>query len=635
MNLEKTLRPLHFGLAFAFLFLVVLANAWVSDDAYITFRTVFNFTEGYGPVYNVGERVQTYTNPLWMLVMSVAYLITDEAYFTSIVLSLLLMTAGVWTLHRWIFDGKMVALLLVPLMLFSRSFVEYSTSGLENVLNFFLLILFLAAYLNQPQGRKRLITLACIAALGMVSRMDTALLYAPAVFMDWWSQRSLKNLLYVVLGLTPFLAWELFAVVYYGFPFPNTAYAKLNTDLDSGSLFQQGLYYYKYTLLRDPITMGTILAGIIAALTLPKRKWWPLLIGMLFYLVYLLRVGGDFMGGRFFYLPFCLSMVFLGQALLQKPNFKWGWVLLFMIGLFNFRSPPFNWARENLPREDRIDDHGIADERSWFHPASSLTEYNDSIWVKMVEAEIDEKRNDAPNQQLLVWDFIGYTAYGVGPRMRVIDRLALADPLLARLPMAETEDWRVGHYYRVYPRKYLKSLELDTNVVADPDLHQYYDKLRLVTRGPIWSADRWEAIWKFNTGQYEHLIDREFYRNPSRSDAHLNELQVKQPSGSAFLEEGQIMIYDKRPLKIDLGEEMRFAEFEIGLFGPNRYDLTFMKGEDRVANMTIPPPQWIGDELWHWCAITPVEAQESGFDAIIIESKLDNGYYSISHLIPR
>ena len=634
MNPEKPIRLLYFGLALLLLFLVVLANAWVSDDAYITFRTVFNFTEGYGPVYNVGERVQTYTNPLWMLVMSVFYLLTDEAYFTSIVLSLLLMLAGVWILHRRIFQDRMVGLFLIGLMLFSRSFVEYSTSGLENVLNFFLLALFLGVYLSDQKGRKHLVTLSVIAAFGMVSRMDTALLYAPAVFMVWWGQRSFKNLLYVLLGLTPFILWEAFAIVYYGFPFPNTAYAKLNTDIGSGSLFQQGLYYYRYTLLRDPITVATIIGGIAAAITLPRRKYWPLLAGLVFYLVYLLRVGGDFMGGRFFYLPFCLALVLVGQALLHKPVLRWGWVALLLLGLFNFRSPPYNWARENLPREDRIDDHGIADERSWFLPASSLVAYNDSIWVKMVEEEIDEKRAEVPNQQLLVWDFIGYTAYGVGPRLRVIDRLALADPLLARLPMAKTDDWRVGHYYRVYPRKYLKSLELDTNVVADPDLHQYYDKLRLVTRGPIWSADRWEAIWKFNTGQYEHLIDREFYRDPSRSEADLSELQVKQDSGSTFLAPGQIMIYDNRPLKVDLGGRADFAEFEIGLFGPNRYVLTFLDGEERVGSVDVLPPQWIGDVLWSKRVSTPAEALEKGFDAILVESMLDNGYYSIGHLVP-
>ena len=48
------------------LFAVVLVRtAWVSDDAYITFRTVDNFLAGYGLRWNVGERVQTLGSRAW------------------------------------------------------------------------------------------------------------------------------------------------------------------------------------------------------------------------------------------------------------------------------------------------------------------------------------------------------------------------------------------------------------------------------------------------------------------------------------------------------------------------------------------------------------------------------------------
>jgi len=55
--------------ALAFFFFVMVKNAWLSDDAYITLRTVYNFIHGYGLTWNVGERVQTYTHPLWMFLL--------------------------------------------------------------------------------------------------------------------------------------------------------------------------------------------------------------------------------------------------------------------------------------------------------------------------------------------------------------------------------------------------------------------------------------------------------------------------------------------------------------------------------------------------------------------------------------
>ena len=40
---------------------VVFCTAWLTEDAFITFRTVDNFINGYGLTWNTGERVQAYT----------------------------------------------------------------------------------------------------------------------------------------------------------------------------------------------------------------------------------------------------------------------------------------------------------------------------------------------------------------------------------------------------------------------------------------------------------------------------------------------------------------------------------------------------------------------------------------------
>src|SRR5688572_10478402 len=63
---------------------VLIINAWMADDAYITFRTIDNFINGHGLRWNIAERVQTYTHPLWLMVMTIAYAITGEPYYTSL-----------------------------------------------------------------------------------------------------------------------------------------------------------------------------------------------------------------------------------------------------------------------------------------------------------------------------------------------------------------------------------------------------------------------------------------------------------------------------------------------------------------------------------------------------------------------
>lgn len=45
-------------------------------------------------------------------------------------------------------------------------------------------------------------------------------------------------------------------------------------------------------------------------------------------------------------------------------------------------------------------------------------------------------------------------------------------------------------------------------------LQPFFDDLVLITRGPIWSAERWGAIIRMNLGLNSDDVDREFYRNP-------------------------------------------------------------------------------------------------------------------------
>ena len=63
-------------------------HAWIGDDAYITFRTVENFVHGRGLTWNIAERVQAFTHPLWVLCLSVTCRFSDEYYLTPILLSL-------------------------------------------------------------------------------------------------------------------------------------------------------------------------------------------------------------------------------------------------------------------------------------------------------------------------------------------------------------------------------------------------------------------------------------------------------------------------------------------------------------------------------------------------------------------
>src|SRR5262249_32304304 len=117
-------------------------------------------------------------------------------------------------------------------LLVSRAFVDYSTSGLENPLTHLLLAAFVAVFLGAPEIDLRILfLLGSLAGLGVLNRMDTALLFLPPLAWTLWRARSGKAVAVVLLSFSPFFLWEVVSIIYYGFPFPNTAYAKLRTGI--------------------------------------------------------------------------------------------------------------------------------------------------------------------------------------------------------------------------------------------------------------------------------------------------------------------------------------------------------------------------------------------------------------------
>ncbi len=499
---------------------LVVRNAWLSDDAYITFRTVDNFVHGYGLTWNVAERVQTYTHPLWMFLLAGAYALTGEIYFTSLLLSIAISVGAAILLVRTV-PTRWQAAVVAGILACSKAAVDYATSGLENPLTHLLLVGFLALYVRGDFASRRLFWLALLAALGMTNRMDTALLYTPALLYAWASSAERgKGLLALALGGLPFALWEGFSLLYYGFPFPNTAYAKLNAGLIARrALVQAGLAYLHNSLRADPVTLTVIGAG--AAATTTRRAWRriPVTAGVALYLAYVVYVGGDFMSGRFLSAPLIATLAALPPTRLPPSTRpRLGTVCIAAVVALSAASP-FSPLRAGGAQGGRtgfergwVRGRGIIDERAnYYHNTGLLRALTlppgtlpDHDWA------LEGRAARAAGPSVVVKGSVGFFGYFAGPEVYVVDLLGLGNALLARLPPAES-DWVVGHFGRVMPEGYVASLEKGENRLADPNLARYYDALMLVIRGPLFDAARLRAIWAFNTGRYDALRDAYAY----------------------------------------------------------------------------------------------------------------------------
>ena len=528
-SLEPPLDRILLTALLVILAAVIIASAWLCDDAYITFRTVDNFVSGEGLRWNVAERVQSYTHPLWMFAISALYFLSGDVYYTSLVLAFVSSMSAVAILAFRVAISPRLALLGLAPLLLSKAFVDYSTSGLENPLTHLLLALFFWACAERglregASDAKRVFQLALIASLIGLNRPDALLLVAPALLVfvatrqGWRSGRVLAAL---ALGGAPLLLWEIFSLLYYGFPFPNTAYAKLATGVPAPVLARQALRYFADSLAHDPVTLAATAAGVVASFTGPAA-WRPrrlaIAAGIVLYLSYVVRIGGDFMSGRLFTAPlFCAAILLCeSKALSRRASgvaLACAIALALLAGAPTLTSGPGFGSADGAPQEAHRD---IADERAVYYPHTGLLRR----WAGLARVE-DHKwalRGQAARAAGITWaqgQAMGFYGFYAGPRVHALDMVGLSDPLLARIDARRF--WRIGHFERKIPRGYVDTLRSGSNLIADPDLAAYYDALSRLTRDPIFDAQRLGVIARINLGAFDaHLAE---YRRRSQSAA--------------------------------------------------------------------------------------------------------------------
>jgi len=476
---------------------VVLRSAWLSEDAFITFRVLDNFANGYGLRWNVAERVQPYTHPLWLLALLALHALSGELFLTALALGLAttLLAAALVALRVARASGGM--LLALAVMVGSKAYVDYSTSGLENPLTHLLLAGALAAHYAGP-GRAP--ALALCAGLAVLNRMDAVLLVAPLLACMALEQPALRSAKVLLAGFAPFLLWELFALTYYGFPFPNSAYAKLRTGLERTVLVEQGLYYLWSSLRIDPLTPAAIVAGLLVLLhTRSRRDVFPVL-GMLAYLVYVVGIGGDFMSGRFLTAPLLLGCGLLARLELRPAAALPACAVALALSL----AAPLSPLRAGRDYEGdpfrQMDARQIADERAYYYKYTGLLRVGREGGWPNHPWMWDGVRGRESGFRVLPVSHVGFYGYAAGPSLHVVDLLGLSDPLLARLSPRTDRPWRIGHFERALPKGYLETVAdpAGRNHIEDPQVAALYESLRLVTRADLFAAGRWAAIWRLN-----------------------------------------------------------------------------------------------------------------------------------------
>jgi arabinofuranosyltransferase len=310
-------------------------NDWGNDDAYISYHYAENLVDGKGLVFNPGERVEGYSNFLYVLLMALAFLVTsrDGVYFFSVFLNLIF-AIGAW----WVFAAHLRGRLgdvsaLAGGLLFALCLPLWVAvaSGMETCL---VLLLYVGIWVvvervaSEPDSR-HLVLLCILTALSVLARVDGFLPPGIAVlYLGLKRQRraavACALTLLATLGLQE--SWRLY---YYHALLPTTYYVKIAGPLASRlkyalsqlskiALFD-GLFAY---LLALAVALFEGLRGVFAN----RGKDFTALRFEAFFalcwITYWFYIGGDHFWDRFLVILFPMGIFALLGFLKEAANLR-------------------------------------------------------------------------------------------------------------------------------------------------------------------------------------------------------------------------------------------------------------------------------------------------------------------------
>lgn len=522
INLKSETDRARFFTLLAFAAIITVL-AWQSDDAYHGYVMAKHLVEGDGFVYNIGERSSASSCPLFTLVIAAAYFVTREMFFTSLFVCIAFSTAAYAILAYKFCKTKEQILLSFFALTGSTAFVSYTTSGLENSMLFFLSALFLKMYFEHDRfNGKQMLTLALVFSAIALTRMDAVLMFIPVIVYVYLAKREgtsfFKAVWIGLLGLLPFILWELFSLFYFGFPFPNTAYVKLGTDIALIEYIKRGIWYGVFTLLNDILVIIVPAIFMAVSVLMKKMKYLYLAAGVLLYVFYIIYIGGDFMMGRHFTVIFLISVCGL-IVLFNKENDDFARVRRYQTFFFLFAvaGMVYTYTFANVIGSQYLFGHeigsSISDEREVYQRTTGLYNNVRSL-IKNGELCIRDTWNYQSTDEIRALGLIGNitdNSPGIlvyyNSDLYLNDTYGLGDPFLSKLPAIKDENWRVGHMKRALPEGYRETIQFGENIIENKDLAEYYDVIHLITRGSLFDKERIQAIIDWNLGKYDYLID--------------------------------------------------------------------------------------------------------------------------------
>lgn len=334
-------------------------NTFGSDDAFISYRYAANFVAGNGLVFNVGERVEGYSNFLYTLLIVPGFIFGHEhIYLFSLSLNCVLLIGCCLLLQRLInrHMGAAPALIGACLLALSPALWANAATGLESILMLFLV---LATWSLLDLDNLRFPLLLGVALAAILCRVDGFILPLIASMCLWLEGRrsaAYRLTLFIVVVMLLYTAARLF---YYQDYIANTYHAKITGSLTDR--FLSGYFFLWNNTKLNAIAVYCLLTALFATVwrNVVSQHLFPLLY-MVILGAYYIYIGGDIYYERFllavipigiFFTLFVIAKLRSKLALLTLPSLVLlaGMLVFFSDDRFSYRTKSYDmW--ENLGR---------------------------------------------------------------------------------------------------------------------------------------------------------------------------------------------------------------------------------------------------------------------------------------------
>ncbi|HCU80491.1 MAG TPA: hypothetical protein DGN60_04930 [Chloroflexi bacterium] len=443
-------------------------DAWGTDDAYISYRYAKNFAEGHGLVFNPGDRVEGYSNLLYVLVLTPVFLLgaAKNIYLVSVVLNIVFAVVGLYVFARYAYarfgyvNGSLAALLFAltpPLWV-------WVGSGMETVLVLLLTLLILVTIeqVAYDYTNKAVLFSVLIVAI-IMSRADGFIIAAIAIAYVVIRGRykiALWSSITFVGTMVLYSAWRL---SYYGDLLPNTYYAKVSGPFVErvffairqlwGIAMNEGLFVYLLTFI---FVVAQLIIGYRRVGQGERNQLYGFdTVFVPLWLAYWIYIGADHFVERFLVVLYPLGIVMFFRHI--APELK-TYGRIFIISLFVVLQL----------RMVVLDDRFIY----------TFEKYDRNI-------ELGRYLGENYKGALLAVEAAGKIPYYSG--LKTIDMLGLNDRYIAR---TQTTFFEVGH--NKYDADYVLALcpDLIVNWVHDSDMNL----VRGITREKYDGMYRWAYL---------------------------------------------------------------------------------------------------------------------------------------------